>query len=108
MIRIVGEMVTEFELFFEVVISACTLYAAIGVGFSLVLHSVGIHRLDPRTRGTSLSFRLLITPALVIWWPMFAIRWIIGVTPPPVERNAHRLAAAIYHRNKAFEKDSKP
>jgi len=85
------------ELFIEVLVFASTLYGIIGVLFTIVFLIFGIEDSDPCAKGTSISFKLLLVPGVIIFWPLFAIRWIIGVNRPPQERNAHRIAAKTYH-----------
>ncbi|NEQ71297.1 MAG: hypothetical protein F6J86_23445 [Symploca sp. SIO1B1] len=65
-----------------------------GLVFSLVFHLFGIGKIDPDARGwKNIGFRLVIIPGLCVFWPMFAVRWFRGKRTP-VERNAHRIAAA--------------
>jgi hypothetical protein len=85
------------ELFFEVLVFATTLYAIIGLLFSCVFIIFGLEELDPAAKGAMPLFKIFIIPGLTVFWPLFAIRWIIGVRKPPQERNAHRVAAKTYH-----------
>ena len=85
------------ELFIEVLVFASTLYGIIGVLFTIVFLIFGIEESDPNAKGTSIPFKLMLVPGIIIFWPLFAIRWIIGVRRPPLERNAHRIAAKTYH-----------
>lgn len=85
------------ELFFEVLVFATTLYTIIGLLFSCVFIFFGLEELDPAAKGAMPVFKIFIVPGLAVFWPLFAIRWIIGVRRPPQERNAHRVAAKTYH-----------
>jgi len=85
------------ELFIEVLVFAVTLYGIIGVLFSVIFLIFGIEESDPAAKGTGPFFKCLVLPGVVVFWPLFAIRWIIGVKKPPQERNAHRTAAKTYH-----------
>lgn len=68
-------------------------YAAVGAIFSVSFAAVGVTRLDPAARGSSLGFRLLILPGVTAFWPLLLRRWLRGDVTPPRERNAHRRAA---------------
>jgi hypothetical protein len=68
-------------------------YAGIGLLFALCFAARGVERIDPAARGASLGFRLLVLPGAVALWPLLARRWALG-RRVPVERNAHRAAAA--------------
>jgi hypothetical protein len=69
-------------------------YATAGFLFALAFSAVGAARLDPAARGASVGFHVLIVPAAAVLWPVLLRRWLRGDRTPPVERNAHRRAAA--------------
>ncbi|MCG8524747.1 MAG: hypothetical protein MI748_00090 [Opitutales bacterium] len=84
-------------LFIEVLVFAFTLYGVIGFAFALIFIIFGLSHSDPMAEKASPWFKSVIIPGLALLWPLFAIRWIIGVRRPPQERNAHRIAAKTYH-----------
>lgn len=53
----------------------------------------GLDRLDPHAIESGWGFRLMVAPGVVAFWPLLAQRLWRGVSTPPDERNAHRLAA---------------
>lgn len=59
----------------ELVLIAITGYIAAGFLFGLVFVTVGVTRIDPAARGTSMAFRLLILPGSVALWPVLATKW---------------------------------
>ncbi len=69
-------------------------YLGCGVVFALPFVLVGVGRLDPRAAHGSWGFRLMILPGAALLWPLLALRWARGIHEPPVERTAHRCAAA--------------
>jgi hypothetical protein len=81
------------EPFAEAVVSALSIYAAIGAGFALIFLTMGIHRIDPNARKSNLAFRLIILPGVVALWPLLLTRW-ARAAEPPVEQNAHRDQAS--------------
>lgn len=76
----------------EMIVGACELYAAAGVGFAAAFLPGAIARIDPRVAGAPLMMRVLILPGVVAFWPLFAWRWIGGISEP-IERNPHRTKA---------------
>jgi len=62
-----------------------TLYLACGLLFASAFITIGVVKVDPAARGTSVLFRLLILPATVALWPLLAAQWIKalrqGATP---------------------------
>ncbi len=77
------------ESIFSIVMLIIAGYAAAGLLFGLLFVIVGAGRLDPNARGASIGFRILILPGLLVFWPLFAYRWIVGRDEPPEERSAH-------------------
>jgi hypothetical protein len=52
-------------------------YLAIGFLFGLAFVAVGVNRIDPAARGTSIVFRALILPGSVAFWPALAVTWVL-------------------------------
>jgi hypothetical protein len=77
----------------KLVVGLVSLYASAGLCFAVPFLTVGITRIDPLGGGSSLGFRLLILPGILVFWPLLAARWVAGSISPPVETNAHRRAA---------------
>lgn len=50
-------------------------YVAAGAVMSAALHVRGLARIDHATAGSKLLFRVLITPGLIAFWPLMAIKW---------------------------------
>lgn len=48
------------------------IYFGLGLVFAIWLVAVGVYRIDPMTRHTSIGFRLLILPASMLLWPLLA------------------------------------
>ena len=68
------------------------MYLAVGVLFAIAFLPRGVLTIDERLGASPVSVRVLLAPGMVLLWPIFLRRWIVG-TPAPVERNAHRRAA---------------
>lgn len=66
------------------IVALLTLYASIGVLFSLVFVMLGVGRVDVAARGASLGFRVLILPGVAALWPLMLRRW--GSAEPPPRR----------------------
>ena len=77
----------------ELVVGLVGLYASAGLFFSVPFVTFGITRIDPLGAGSPWTFRLLIVPGVVLFWPLLLVRWAAGSISPPVETNAHRRAA---------------
>jgi len=79
--------------FAELLVGLAGLYAAAGVIFAVPFVVHGVTRIDPLGAGSPWSFRLLIIPGTVVFWPLLLLRWAAGSIAPPIETNAHRRAA---------------
>jgi len=79
-----------YEQFAAAFVWALLIYIALGLLFALGFVSVGVQRIDPEASGTKFSFRLIIIPGVIAFWPLLLKRWLNGATEPPLERNPHR------------------
>jgi hypothetical protein len=73
-------------------VTVCTAYALAGVAFAAWFVPRRAATSDPGLAGAGLTVRLLITPGIVLLWPVF-VRRLLAATAAPTERNAHRQAA---------------
>jgi hypothetical protein len=77
----------------EMVVLAAEIYLGVGLVFAILFAWRGAAAIDPAAQDGTLGFRVLIVPASALLWPFLLRRW-LRRSPPPVERNAHRDAAA--------------
>jgi hypothetical protein len=77
----------------ELVVGLAAFYAGAGLCFAIPFAVVGVTRIDPLGAGSPWTFRLVIMPGVVVFWPLLLLRWSAGSIAPPVELNAHRRAA---------------
>jgi hypothetical protein len=75
------------------VATAVEAYLAAGALFALVFLPRGVLAIDDRLRTSPVMVRVLLVPGMMLLWPIFLRRWITG-RGAPMERNAHRSAAA--------------
>jgi hypothetical protein len=73
---------------------ALGIYLASGLVFAVPFVLSGVKRIDPHAAHGSWSFKLLIIPGTIAFWPLLLRRWLKGNGNPPEERNAHRLSAS--------------
>jgi hypothetical protein len=69
-------------------------YLGAGAVFALAFLPRGVLAIDDGLRASPPTVRLLLVPGMMLLWPVFLRRWISG-RGAPVERNAHRDAAAL-------------
>ena len=79
--------------FAHLLVGLAAFYAAAGALFAGPFVFRGLERIDPLGAGSPWSFRLLIIPGTVVFWPLLMLRWAAGSVAPPVEVNAHRRSA---------------
>ena len=66
------------------------IYLALGLLFGIYFAFFAAGKVDPNAAAGSKGFRVLIIPGMCLFWPLFAMRLVKGVSEPPDERNAHR------------------
>ena len=59
----------------EIVVFFLQGYAVAGLAFALLFLPFGAHRVDAHLTGSPVAVRMLITPGVVIFWPLLAWRW---------------------------------
>jgi hypothetical protein len=77
----------------EMLTWSVTAYSLLGVAFAVAFVSLGVGRIDPLARSAPWTFRALILPGAVVFWPLLLVRWASGSIAPPVELTAHRRRA---------------
>lgn len=78
----------------QLIVYIAAVYAVLGLLFAVWFVGVGVDRIDPAARGAGLGFRLLILPGVAALWPLLLARVLRAQQFPPIEKNAHRAAAA--------------
>jgi hypothetical protein len=58
----------------ELLVAYAALYLKIGACIALPFVTFGVARVEPSAKGGSPLFRLLITPAAILLWPLIATR----------------------------------
>lgn len=66
----------------EWIVAVAVGYAAVGLLFGLAFVTIGVTRLDPAARGTSVAFRVLILPGAVALWPFLLLKWVSAARAP--------------------------
>jgi hypothetical protein len=51
-------------------------YACVGALFAAWFVTVGVVRLDQAARLAGAGFRLIITPGVILLWPLLLLRWV--------------------------------
>lgn len=58
----------------EIIFQVFALYFSLGFLFSIVFVIWGVWRIDPAAKNTTWSFRLIILPGVIVFWPLLALR----------------------------------
>jgi hypothetical protein len=58
----------------QLLVTAGTLYLAVGLAVALVFASWLVDRIEPSARGGSVLFRIVIVPAATLLWPVIIAR----------------------------------
>ena len=77
----------------ELVVGLAETYILAGAAFAPPFLVRGLTRIDPMAIGAPWTFRALIAPGVIVFWPLLLMRWAAGSMAPPLEINAHRRAA---------------
>ncbi|MFK7847519.1 MAG: hypothetical protein AB8G77_19665 [Rhodothermales bacterium] len=67
------------------------IYLGLGVLFAILFLSLRLKKSDPDANGSSIGFRAIVLPGIILLWPALARRWIAGITTPHEEKSPHRV-----------------
>ena len=59
----------------EFLLSLLTAYAAMGLLFAVPFAVRGVNRIDVAAQHAGASFRILIVPGTIVFWPLLLSRW---------------------------------
>ena len=59
----------------EVLLLLLLAYVTVGTAFSVLFHWRGLVRLDGAAAGAGWFFRSIITPGIILFWPLLARQW---------------------------------
>jgi hypothetical protein len=59
----------------EVLLLLLLIYITVGVLFAALFHWRGLAKLDPAAAGAGWFFHGLITPGIILFWPLLARQW---------------------------------
>ncbi len=65
----------------EVTLLLLLAYAIAGALFSVLFHWRGLARLDGAAAGAGWFFRSIITPGIILFWPLLARQWLQATVP---------------------------
>jgi hypothetical protein len=60
----------------ETLLGLILIYLTCGLVFGVAFVAIGVGRLDEAAHGTSITFRLLILPGTIVFWPLLAAWWL--------------------------------
>ena len=60
----------------ELFVNLLGLYAVIGILFSIAFVTIGISRVDPVAKDSTVGFRLIVLPGAALLWPVLLRRWV--------------------------------
>lgn len=59
----------------QVIVQIWLIYTVIGIVFSMLFFKFGLVTVDESAENTTWKFKLLISPGMLIFWPLFALKW---------------------------------
>lgn len=74
-------------------VGALGVYLAIGLLFCIPFVLKGVGKNDPAVKGSTIGFKLIIIPGVVMLWPVLIRRWMSNTGIPPQEKSPHRIGA---------------
>jgi hypothetical protein len=60
----------------EILFLIIAIYLLLGFVFGLAFMAKGITKIDEAAKGSSISFRIIIFPGMMVFWPVLLRKWI--------------------------------
>ena len=60
----------------ELFVNLLGVYAVTGILFAIAFVIIGVSRIDPVAKNSTLAFRLIVLPGAALLWPLLLRRWI--------------------------------
>jgi hypothetical protein len=64
-------MIQFVQIFLLIVLA----YLVVGVIFSIFFYRKGLGSMDENAAGSTIGFKLIIFPGLVVFWPFLLLKW---------------------------------
>jgi hypothetical protein len=64
----------------QIILLSVLAYLVVGVIFSIFFYRKGLNSLDENASGSTIGFKLIIFPGVVVFWPFLLLNWKRGVT----------------------------
>ena len=62
----------------EILLNLLTVYVICGFVFSIAFLIAGINKIDEAARGSTIGFKMIIIPGVIIFWPYLLRKWIMA------------------------------
>lgn len=60
----------------QTILSLITIYLLAGLVFAIPFVIKGVQRIDEGAHGSSVGFRIIILPGVIVFWPLLLKKWI--------------------------------
>lgn len=64
------------EFYLNIILKVFLLYFLVGAAFSVFMYWKSLKKIDTGVEGTGIGFKLLLLPGMLVFWPLFAKKWI--------------------------------
>ena len=65
----------------EIILIVVLIYLALGFLFAIPFVIKGVHKVDEGAHGGSISFRIIIIPGTMVFWPVLLKKWLNATKP---------------------------
>ena len=62
----------------EIILIIAAVYLALGVLFLIPFLMKGIYKMDEGAHGSTIGFKIIIIPGVIVFWPVLLSKWMKG------------------------------
>jgi hypothetical protein len=64
----------------ELILIIAAIYLALGVFFVIPFLMKGLNKIDEGANGSTIGFKIIIIPGVIVFWPVLLSKWMKGNT----------------------------
>jgi len=60
----------------QIILTAVAIYLLLGFVFAIAFIIKGVSKIDEGAHGSSIGFRIIIIPGVIVFWPLLLKKWL--------------------------------
>ena len=70
--------IKKLQVFLKVILIIMLVYLVLGIFFIIPFLIKGMSKVDEGTHGSTIGFKIIIIPGVIVFWPVLLSKWMKG------------------------------